>query len=1044
MADIPVDSVNGQTGVVVLDTDDISEGNVNLYFTDARADARVDLQTGANLDLSFKTTSELTEGTNLYYTTDRANAAIGAYQGDINTPGNITADTFFATNEFVGDLDGSVRKRVQAAENLSKGDIVYISGGSGDVPHVQKALASDPTKMPAVGFVIDGNINSGSEGQVATFGLFSGVNTSAYSVGTVLYVDPTTAGEFTDVRPTGEGNLIQKMGKVIKSGNGSSGKIFVVGAGRANETPNLDEGNIFLGDTNNSQRTVTPDTNFVTTGNVFELSNTLTNINSLESEPGSDITLNTENKLVITQNVNGSDVFAGNISSSGYALQPGSTESFAPWNYALPITYTAGNLRLYVTEIDTTQGSDIVTVQSVIDLDSGQPANVSDIQTFALVADVSGGLFGADNYVTAVDSANSQITISSPALADSTLSTLALFPGAVDTNTGLVMSFNTNGAGGIGSATPNTGVYAYPQAGPVATDFTYTYDTAADYTFGDFTPYMIAKTKFEAPDTAFTSPRGIVVGEAGDMSENGVDDISQSFGQTILWSGRPSDDSYAGGLTPQTQLLIRNYMDNNVQTFNPSGTGPRLMFQSNAGNVDQSFAETYARANQELGRLTFSSSNQRERSPDTVSPPAYISVQAANDYDTDNSGTPKAFGGFGRAGNADVYYAATSDVKGAQEPDIYMAYQKGQLTLASGSSKGIQFAQADTPNGSSPQNAYPGAPNQYNYTGGTQLFADMNYADTANAYGSKFSVTNGFTVGDKVGDQILSINRTDNSVSVANLAVTSWANGETIQLFASFGFNPTRPGVSTNSITLLQASGDSAALPDGTAITLANALGDAGVTDGNTYYTLLQMSLDENFYTLYTDAGLTTEASYGQNWTGSLIDGFIPLETQWQGDYSYTVSSGVTGKEYSFVLAEGSNDLQILVDGSLHSTIKANGEIHNASGSKYITEADFNSLFDARFATSTIATIDGGDAGGAGPVTPDFDGGNASTTTFEYSVDGGDASTTSFTDAYEGGNAAGNSIVSGGFSSTTVYGSTTDGGDANTTTFDQTIDGGAS
>jgi len=38
--DIPsgaVDSVNGQTGVVVLDSDDISEGATNLYFTDARA-----------------------------------------------------------------------------------------------------------------------------------------------------------------------------------------------------------------------------------------------------------------------------------------------------------------------------------------------------------------------------------------------------------------------------------------------------------------------------------------------------------------------------------------------------------------------------------------------------------------------------------------------------------------------------------------------------------------------------------------------------------------------------------------------------------------------------------------------------------------------------------------------------------------------------------------------------------------------------------------------------------------------------------------------
>ncbi len=34
-----VDSVNGQTGVVVLDTDNITEGTTNLYYTDARVDA---------------------------------------------------------------------------------------------------------------------------------------------------------------------------------------------------------------------------------------------------------------------------------------------------------------------------------------------------------------------------------------------------------------------------------------------------------------------------------------------------------------------------------------------------------------------------------------------------------------------------------------------------------------------------------------------------------------------------------------------------------------------------------------------------------------------------------------------------------------------------------------------------------------------------------------------------------------------------------------------------------------------------------------------
>ena len=46
-------------------TSDLPEGT-NLYYTNARADARVNLQTGANLDLSSKSTSDLSEGSNLY------------------------------------------------------------------------------------------------------------------------------------------------------------------------------------------------------------------------------------------------------------------------------------------------------------------------------------------------------------------------------------------------------------------------------------------------------------------------------------------------------------------------------------------------------------------------------------------------------------------------------------------------------------------------------------------------------------------------------------------------------------------------------------------------------------------------------------------------------------------------------------------------------------------------------------------------------------------------------------------------------------------
>ena len=56
-----VTSVNTLTGAVVLDTDDISEGSSNLYYTDARADARAQLKIDALVDSAPNTLDTLNE-----------------------------------------------------------------------------------------------------------------------------------------------------------------------------------------------------------------------------------------------------------------------------------------------------------------------------------------------------------------------------------------------------------------------------------------------------------------------------------------------------------------------------------------------------------------------------------------------------------------------------------------------------------------------------------------------------------------------------------------------------------------------------------------------------------------------------------------------------------------------------------------------------------------------------------------------------------------------------------------------------------------------
>ena len=74
-------SVNGQTGTVSLTTSDINEGT-NLYYTTTRFDDR----------LATKTTDNLSEGsTNLYYTTTRARSAFSAGTGISISSGQISS-----------------------------------------------------------------------------------------------------------------------------------------------------------------------------------------------------------------------------------------------------------------------------------------------------------------------------------------------------------------------------------------------------------------------------------------------------------------------------------------------------------------------------------------------------------------------------------------------------------------------------------------------------------------------------------------------------------------------------------------------------------------------------------------------------------------------------------------------------------------------------------------------------------------------------------------------------------------------------------------
>jgi hypothetical protein len=136
--------------------------------------------------------------------------------------------------------------RKDSAGTINKGQVVYVvSYNSGqNVAGVELADSDSGSTMPAIGIASDSITNSAT-GNVTLSGRVAGFNTSSFSVGDELYVSGT-AGELTATKPTGTA-LIQKVAIVLRS-HASQGAVWVVGAGRSNDLPNLAQDNIWVGD----------------------------------------------------------------------------------------------------------------------------------------------------------------------------------------------------------------------------------------------------------------------------------------------------------------------------------------------------------------------------------------------------------------------------------------------------------------------------------------------------------------------------------------------------------------------------------------------------------------------------------------------------------------------------------------------------------------------------------------------------------------------------------------------------------------------------
>ena len=237
-ADINTDNITeGSTNIFYTDarfdtrlasktTDNLTEGS-NLYYTDARADARV------TAGFAAKSTSDLSEGTNLYYTDARADARIAAADTDDLTEGSTnlyftnaradarvdagftaksTSDLSEGTNQYYTEA------RVQAKLDNAFAQLSAMLNNLATATTLTLNLSGDPTPGAAVTTTV---ANGGGGGFTAGTAV-----ATAGGTGSSLTVDTTVVGGVITAAAVNAGGSGYLANETVTITNANAGKVL--------------------------------------------------------------------------------------------------------------------------------------------------------------------------------------------------------------------------------------------------------------------------------------------------------------------------------------------------------------------------------------------------------------------------------------------------------------------------------------------------------------------------------------------------------------------------------------------------------------------------------------------------------------------------------------------------------------------------------------------------------------------------------------------------------------------------------------------------